>query len=141
MSVQPLTPLLQQICALQCTKCWAYLLEPPFCSQFIRDNCVTHKLITRSKFFTNLKNETGKAGMMEKRRIRERRRREEKEKGRDEEEERMIGVEDGGGEVVLGDAGTGNPGRRPRVPASFYNAAYLVSRLEKVSITLPLINV
>ena len=44
------------------TKCKAYLLEPPFCGQFICDTGVTHKLITRIKLFTNLKNETGKAG-------------------------------------------------------------------------------
>ena len=70
-------------------------MEPPFCSQFIRDTGVTHKLIARIKFFIDLKNETGKAGLMEERRIRERRRREEEERGRGEEEERMIGVEDG----------------------------------------------
>ena len=102
MSVKPFIPLLPQICALQCTKCKAFLLEPLFCSQILRDTVATHKLIARITFFINLRGEEKK------------RRREKKMRGAEKEE-------GAGGGMFFGDAGSGNPGLRPGFQLVLYN--------------------
>ena len=63
--------------------------------------------------------------MEEERRIRKRRRREEEGRRRGGAEEREGGENERMGRRggVLGDAGSRNPGRRPRVPASLYNSS------------------
>ena len=68
-------------------------MEPSFCSQFIRDTGVKHKLIASIKIFADLKSWEREHGGGEENMGG--RRRKDQERGRGEEGERMIGVDEG----------------------------------------------
>ena len=86
-------------------------MEPPFCSQFICDTGVTHKLKAIIKIFTNLKSWEREYGDGEENMGEEKEKRGEGKRRSGSENDRSSGGEEG---VIRDDAGSGipNPGRK-----------------------------